>query len=149
MYSTIIIHLFGNHTFIELRVLECTLQIWVQIPNLTAVNEGWVCTWECQRTPSWQSPAQQNTVCCTGTHLEGLLRLQQLHFPASKGTQIAVTSSTISALDKSSNQLWVSVPSLLGSQKNWHLLGAKHHQFSKNVSVLSCWSSNSFSKVGY
>lgn len=135
MYPTIIIC-----TFFELGVLECivpgTLQSWVQIPNVTAVNDGWVCTWECQGTPSWQTPAQHNAGCCAVTHNEGLLWLQELHFSASKGTQMAVTSSTAAILNKSSNQLWVSVPVLLGSQKNWHLLGIKHRPFSKNRAVL-------------
>lgn len=149
MYSTIIICMpfFGNHTFIELRALECTipgtLQSWVQIPNLTAVSDGWVCTWECQWTLGWQTPAPaEHDVVCWDPQGGAPLTLQQLHFSASKGTQIAATSSTISILNKSSIQLWVSGPFLLGSLKNWYLLSIKHHQFSKNTSVFSCWSSN-------
>ena len=60
-------HLFGNHIFIETRVLEHivqgTCQSWLQIPDLTAVSDWWVCTQECQWTPSWQTPPATRTPC--------------------------------------------------------------------------------------
>ena len=65
------------------------------------------------------------------THKEGLIWFcKSCASQLQEGHKIAVTFSTISILNKSSKQLWVSVPFLLRSQKNWRLLGAKHHHFS-------------------
>lgn len=65
------------------------------------------------------------------THKEGLVWFcNSCASQPPESHKIAVTFSTISILNKSSNQLRVSVPFLLRSQKNWHLLSAKHHHFS-------------------
>lgn len=143
VFIIICMPLFGNHTFIELRAGVHYPQ---DSSRLSPDSSPDSCQWWMSLylgmpvSSKLANPSPSRMLCgVLWPTRRAPLTLQQLHFSASKGTQIAVTSSTISILNKSSIQLWVSVPFLLGSLRNLYLLGIKHRQFSRNVSVFSCW----------